>query len=125
MHSKEAIALPEDEAVAQSVVEGICALMYALPPEITLHLDFRRRKLEPHGLVTLSRALRSTVASMNLSESDFAKQGNDLLGLRFLCDALGDAGRRSGLRMLDLSENRLAAGGCRRSRTARSPGPFF
>ena len=51
VHSKEAIALPEQEAVAQSVVEGICALMYALPPEITLHLDFRRRKLEPHGLV--------------------------------------------------------------------------
>ena len=103
--SEDALVLPKGE-VNQQVAEGICALMWARP---ALDLDLNGRKMAPACLGVLCRALRASVASLSLSETDFAKAGNDLSGMRHLCAALRDVRRCGGLRTLKLAKNNLKA----------------
>ena len=103
VQSAEALALPEGKDVTPQVMEGLCALMWARPmPD----LDLAGRKLTPECLTMLGRALHPDVLSLSLSETDFAKGGNDLSGLRHLCAALRG---RAGMRVLGLAGNSLGA----------------
>jgi hypothetical protein len=105
VQSEKALVLPEGE-VKQQVAEGLCALMWARP---ALDLDLNGRKMAPECLTVLCRALRTSVMSLSLSKTDFAKDGNDLSGMRHLCAALRDERRGGGLRTLELDENSLKA----------------
>ena len=103
--SEEALVLPKGE-LKQQVAEGICALMWVRP---ALDLDLNGRKMAPECLAVLCRALQTSVMSLSLSKTDFAKDGNDLSGMRHLCAALRDERRSGGLRTLELAENSLKA----------------
>ena len=105
VQSEEALVLPKGE-VKQQVAEGLCALMWARP---ALDLDLNGRKMAPECLAVLCRALRTSVMSLSLSKTDFAKGGNDLSGMRHLCAALRDERRSGGLRTLELADNSLKA----------------
>ena len=104
VQSAEAINFPANAEVTLQVIKGLCALMWARPTPV---LDLTNCKLAPECVTALALALRSNVTSLLLSNSDFAKGGNDLTGVRQLCSALRDDKRSSSLEVLVLAHNKL------------------
>jgi len=92
--------------VSNSVMHGICAVLWARPWEATLHLDLSYCNVGVEGLVALARATNHVLAALKLKNTNCANKGSDNSGIRHLCDALS-AGFAPGLTAVDLSGNAL------------------
>ena len=98
------VQLPEKSRVTEAVAEGLCALSWVRP---SLSVNLSKCMVPPECLTVLGRGLATSVTSMVLAGCNIAKGGNDLSGLRRLCEMLRNKEHVSGLVVLDLAGNHL------------------
>lgn len=87
-----------------SEMHGMCALLWL--NRGLVDVDLGSSTIRPSEVVSLIRVLPDRICSLSLADTDFARGGKDLMGLRAVCNLLEDPSGCN-LRTLNLARNRL------------------